>query len=52
MRVILRLDDKLTVEATLGYVHNARNLRFGSSGSEAFETLRAYYGIVGITRAF
>ncbi len=52
MRVILRLDDKLTVEGTLGYVYNARNLRFGGSGSEAFETLRAYYAIVGITRAF
>ena len=52
MRVILRLDDKLTVEGTLGYVHNARNLRFGSSGSEAFETLRAYYAIVGVTHAF
>ncbi|HUQ27066.1 MAG TPA: DUF3570 domain-containing protein [Usitatibacter sp.] len=52
MRVILRLDEKLTVEGTLGYVHNARNLRFGGTGSEAFETLRAYYAIVGITHAF
>ncbi len=52
MRVILRLDDKLTVEGTLGYVYNARNLRLGGSGSEAFEALRAYYAIIGITRAF
>jgi hypothetical protein len=52
LRGILHLDDKLTIEATVGYVYNAHNLRFGGSGSDAFETLRAYYAIVGITRAF
>src|SRR5438093_3797690 len=44
LRAIVRFDNGLTVEGTLGYVHNARNLRFGGSGSAAFETLRAYYG--------
>ena len=39
-------------EATLGYVHNARSLRLGGNGSEAFETLRAAYAIVGVSKAF
>jgi hypothetical protein len=52
LRVILRLADGLTVEGTLGYVHNARNLRLGAEGSGAFETLRAYYAILGISRPF
>lgn len=52
LRAILRVHDRLTVEATLGYVHNARNLHFGSGGTQAFETLRAYYGIVGVTHSF
>lgn len=51
LRAILRLD-AFTLEATLGYVYNARNLRLGGEGSEAFQTLRAYYAIVGISRAF
>ncbi len=52
LRATLRLDNAITVEGTLGYVYNARNLRLGGSGSPAFETLRAYYGIIGVTRAF
>ena len=52
LRVAVRFDNGLAVEGTLGYVHNARNLRFGGSGSEAFETLRAYYGIIGVSHAF
>jgi len=52
LRAIVKLDSGFAFEATLGYIYNARNLRFGGSGSPAFETLRAYYGIVGITRAF
>jgi len=52
LRAILRIDDKTTVEATAGYVYNSRTLRFGGSGSDAFEALRAYYGIIGVTRAF
>jgi uncharacterized protein DUF3570 len=52
LRAILRLDNGLRIEATLGYVYNAANLRFGGSGSSAFETLRAYYGIVGVSRSF
>ena len=52
LRAILRVHDRLTVEATLGYVHNARNLHLGGGGSDAFETLRAYYGIVGVTHSF
>jgi hypothetical protein len=52
VRVIFRVDEALTLEGTLGYVRNAANLHFGGSGASAFETLRAYYGIVGITRAF
>ena len=52
LRAILRLDSGLTIEATAGYVQNAANLRFGGSGSGAFETLRACYGIVTVSRAF
>lgn len=52
LRVILRVDDKLTVEGTLGYVQNAANFHLGGSGSEAFETLRAYYGLLGVTYSF
>jgi hypothetical protein len=52
LRGIVKLDGGLTVEATLGYVYNARNLRLGGNGSEAYEPLRAVYGIVGVSKAF
>lgn len=52
LRVGWRLDGATKVEATAGYVQNSRSLRFGGSGSEAFATLRAYYGILGISREF
>lgn len=52
LRVSAKLDGGITVEGTLGYVHNARNLHLGSGSSPAFETLRAVYGILGVTRAF
>ncbi|HET7730918.1 MAG TPA: DUF3570 domain-containing protein [Usitatibacter sp.] len=52
LRAILRLDGGLAIEATAGYVHNAARLRLGGSGTAAFETLRAYYGIVTISRVF
>ena len=52
LRVIAKLEGGVTVEGTLGYVHNARNLHLGGESSPAFETLRAVYGILGITRAF
>ena len=52
LRAILRLDNGLRLEGTLGYIHSARNLHFGGGGSEAFETLRAIYGIIGVSRAF
>jgi hypothetical protein len=52
LRVILRSNDRLTIEGTIGYVHNAGNLHLGGTGNEVFETLRAYYGLVGVTYAF
>ena len=52
LRAILRFDDKTTFEATAGYVQNSRQFHFGGAGSDAFETLRAYYGLLGITYAF
>jgi len=52
LRAILRFDAKTTVEATIGYVQNSRQFHFGGGGSDAFETLRAYYGLLGITYAF
>jgi hypothetical protein len=51
LRVGYRLD-RYKLEATLGYVHNARALKLGGSGSESFETLRAVYGIMGVSREF
>ena len=52
LRVIAKLEGGVTVEGTLGYVHNARNLHLGGESSPAFETLRAVYGILGVSRAF
>lgn len=52
LKVAMRLDNGFLVEATAGAVRNARNLRLGGGGSEAFETLRAVYGIVTVSRTF
>jgi hypothetical protein len=52
LRGIVKLEGGYTVEATLGYVYNARSLRLGGNGSDAFETLRAAYAIVGVSKAF
>jgi hypothetical protein len=52
LKVIAHLERGFTIEGTLGYVHNARNLRFGGAGSEAFQGLRAVYGILGISHPF
>ena len=51
LRVTLRSDAGWTFEGTAGYVYNARSLRPGG-GSEAFETLRAWYGIVSVSHSF
>jgi hypothetical protein len=52
LRAILRLENGVTIEATAGYVYDAARLRAGGSGSSAYETLRAYYGILTVSRAF
>jgi hypothetical protein len=52
LRAQVELADGWRVEATAGYIYNSSSLRVGGNGSEAFETLRAYYGIVGVSRAF
>ena len=52
LRAQLQLDDRWRVEGTIGYIENASRLRLGGGGSEAFVTLRAYYGIVGVSRSF
>ncbi|HEY4999941.1 MAG TPA: DUF3570 domain-containing protein, partial [Usitatibacter sp.] len=52
LRAIMRLENGVTVEGTIGYMQNARNFHFGGSGSEALDTLRAVYGIIGVRRAF
>jgi len=51
VRVIARLEDT-TVEATLGHVHNTRVLRLGGNGSPTYPTLKAWYGIVSVSRSF
>lgn len=52
LRVILRQDSGLTLEGTVGYYHNAADLRLGGSGSAAFETLRAWYVLGTIVHTF
>jgi Protein of unknown function (DUF3570) len=52
IRVIAHLDHDWRVEGTLGYVQNAANFHWGGSGSPAFSTLRAVYGILGISHPF
>jgi hypothetical protein len=52
LRGIVRLDNGLRVEGTVGYIQNSRALHFGGGGSEAFETLRAVYGLVTVSREF
>jgi hypothetical protein len=52
LRLARRFDNGFVIEGTLGYVHNARELHWGGGGAEAFETLHAVYGIVGIHRPF
>ncbi len=51
LKLIARFEGGTTVEATAGYMHNSRSLRAGG-GTPAFETLRAYYGIVSIAHEF
>jgi hypothetical protein len=50
--VTARFEGGLVVEATAGYVVDARSLRLGGGGSEAFETLRAAYGLVSVSHTF
>jgi Protein of unknown function (DUF3570)/Gram-negative porin len=52
LRAIAKFANGITVEATVGYVHDARNLHVGGSSSPAFETLRAVYGIIGVSHPF
>jgi hypothetical protein len=52
LRASLQLASGWRVEGTMGYVENASRFRLGGSGSEFFETLRAYYGILGVSRSF
>jgi hypothetical protein len=52
IRAQVQLDANWRAEATLGYVANSKSLHAGGGGSDAFETLRAYYGILGISRSF
>jgi len=51
LRATLRLDSVI-VEGAVGYVHDASSLRLGGSGTSAFETLRAVYGILSVTYPF
>jgi hypothetical protein len=51
LRATLRLDHGWKLEATVGYVHDAASLRPGG-GSESFETLRAYFGCLGVSGKF
>ena len=51
LRATLRLDT-VVIEGAVGYVHDAASLRLGGSGSSAFETLRAVYGMLSVTYPF
>lgn len=52
LRVGYAMAGGYTFEATAGYVHNARNLRLGGSGSEAFSTLKAAFGVFTVAKTF
>jgi hypothetical protein len=52
LRVIYTFAGGTRVEATAGYVYNAASLHLGGSRNDAFETLRAVYGIVSVTQPF
>jgi hypothetical protein len=52
LRAIVRLDSGVRLEATAGYVYNSRSLHLGGTGSEAFQALRAAYGLVSVSREF
>jgi hypothetical protein len=51
VRGILRLEG-LTLEATVGYIHNSQGLHLRGEGSPVYETLRAWYGILSVSRPF
>ncbi len=52
LRAQLRLRDDWRLEATVGSIVNANHFRLGGNGTDAFETLRAYYGILGVSKSF
>ena len=52
LRAIYTFAGGTRVEATAGYVYNAASLRLGGAKGEAFETLRAGYGILSVTHPF
>ena len=52
VKAILRFDNGFTIDASVGSIHNARTLKFGGGGSEAFATLRAVYGLITVSRLF
>lgn len=52
LRAIVHCENGLRLEATAGYVYNSRSLHLGGSGSEAFQVLRAAYGLVSVSREF
>jgi len=52
LKAIVHFDNGVTLEATAGYSQEAANLRLGGSGSEAFATLRAAYGLLTVIRTF
>ena len=51
LRAIWRFESGLAIEATAGYVYNDKGLRPGG-GEKTFETLRAYFGIATLSKAF
>ena len=52
VKVTYRMDNGVAIEGTAGYTQEAANLRLGGSGSEAFATLRAAYGLVTVVKTF
>ena len=52
LRLAYRFAGGTVIEGTAGYVHDARSLRFGGGGSEAYTTLRAVFGLVSVSRPF
>ena len=51
VRAILRTEG-FNFEATIGQIYNSKDLHLGGDGSPVYNTLRAWYGVLSVSRPF